>query len=478
MNGSSRDWTRRKARPRRRGAARSALALAVIALSARTAALSQDGAAPVTNLDQAVAAALAAAPGLAAARAEVEAAGSGVRIARAPGRPQAALGAAYEVGTGTYDPGPNGRALLGALPSGPEDALSLAGQNGNGRASAQASVSQLFYAGGQVRAGVARAQAAQGAARARLRGAEQDVALGVIDAYTALRAARARRAAGLVARDRFAAELGAARTRFEAGTGTRTDVALAEAEAAGAEGRIAEAEAAASSALAALAAFGVMPDGLRASRDLPAAVPPSVPLDIESAVETALRESPTVLAQEQAVAAASEALRQQRARRAPRLRTRAAATWGEDRFLTGDEATALTVTAEVEVPLLQGGAVRAGIAEARARLRGEQAALDAARAQSEAETRAVYARLRGARAVLDAARLRLDAARLADQGARLEREVGRRSAQDTLRVAALAAEAEAGLADAQRAHALAAFSLRAAMGNLLTMQPVSGQSSP
>ena len=434
--------------------------------------------AQVADLDEAVAAALRTAPGLSAARAEVDAAAAGVRGARAPGRPQASLGAAYEFGTGTYEPGPNGRALLGSLPSGPEDALSLAGQNGDGRGSARVSVSQLLYAGGQVRAGVRRAAAGEAAARARLRAAEQDVALAVVDAYTALRAAEAQRQATLVASERFAAELGAARTRLSAGTGTRTDVALAEAEAAGAEGRRAQAEAEALAARASLAALGVPPGALGPAETLAAATLPSVPNDIEEAVRQAIGGNPAVAAQEAAVEAARGALRQQRARRAPRVRTRASASVAEDQFLTGDEVRALTVTAEVEVPLFEGGAIGAAVSDARARLRGEEAALDAARARAEAEARAAFARLEGARAALRAAEARLDAARLADQGARLEREVGRRSAQDALRVAALAAEAEAGLAEARRARALAAFSLRAAMGNLLTEMPNSGQARP
>ena len=408
--------------------------------------------------------ALRTAPGLAAARARAEAARSELRIARAPGLPQASLGASYEFGQGDYDPGPNGRALLGSLPAGPEGALPLAGQDGDGRTAAQLSVTQLLYAGGQVRAGVARARAGAAAAEARLRDAEQRVVLAVIDAVTALAAAEARAAAAETAMMRFDAEARAASMRFEAGTGTRTDIALAAAEAAGAEGRRAAAVADRIAAQAALRALG-----LTIPAETPRLVAPPPPAGSDTAVAAALESNPRLVAQTAVTEAARAALRAERGRRSPQLRARAAARYAEDQFVTGDEVTALTLTAEVEVPLSQGGAINAGIAAARARLRAEEATLRETRAGVEAETRAGFARLRAASAALDAATAQAAAARLADEGARLERQVGRRSAQDTLRVATLAAEAEAGLAAAERAHVLAAYGLRATTGDLATM---------
>ena len=410
-----------------------------------------------------VAEALRVAPGLSAARARAEAAGVEVRVARAPGLPQASAGASYEFGRGDYDPGPNGRALLGALPSGPEGALPLAGQDGDGRSAAQVSVSQLLYAGGQVRAAVAQARAGAVAAQAQLRQAEQGVVLRVVDALTALSAAEARLIAADTAAARFAAEELAARTRFEAGTGTRTDIALAEAEAAGAAGQRATAIADQVAARAALRAIGLMQELERVRLRAP-----TTPDAVDEAVAAALDTNPQLVAQAALTEAARAALRAQRGRRAPQVRARVGARYAEDQLVTGDEITALTLTAEVEVPLFRGGAINAGIAGARARLRAEEASLREARAGVEAEARAGFARLRAARAALDAASARRDATRLADEGARLEREVGRRSAQDTLRVAALAAEAEARLAAAERAHLLAAYDLRATMGSLLT----------
>ena len=403
-------------------------------------------------------------PGVRAARAEAEAAGTRIRTARAAGLPQVGAGATYQIGTGDFDPGPNGRALLGSLPAGPEGALPLAGQNGDGQFRAEAAIEQSIFTGLRILNGIRGAKAASAVARARADLAEQRAGLAIVDAYTGLVAAGARLDAAAAAAERFATEAGAAAVRFETGRNTRTDLALAEAQAASARGLLALAEAEVTAARADLSALtGAAPDA-----PAPPVVPP-VPDTAEAAVARALDAAPTVRAALSAAEAAEAALRVAKGARSPQLSARAAALYAEDQFVTGDELTAVTVTAQLSVPIFQGGAIGAGIAEARAEARAARFALDDARRAAEAEARTAFARYRAATLAEEAAILRAEASTLAAEGAALEREVGQRNLQDTLAAIALGAEARAGRADAARARVLAAYGLRAAAGMPLAL---------
>ena len=413
------------------------------------------------TLQETLARTLDANPGVQAAKAQVDAAEARIRQARAAGLPQLGAGATYQVGTGDYDPGPNGRALLGSLPSGPEDSLSLAGQNGSGRISAEAAIEQPIFTGLRIVNGIRGAKAASAAEDARAALVRQRTGLAIADAYTGLVAARARLLAAQAAAERFGTEAGAARVRFDTGRNTRTDLSLAEAQAASADGLLAGAQAEVIAAQAQLTALtGTLPEPLSAA-------PPPVPATAEEAVAAALADAPALRAARFASEAADAALRVAKGARSPQLSARAAAQYAEDQFVTGDELTALTLTAQLRVPIFEGGAIGARIAEARAEARAARFAADDARRAVEADARAAFARYTAATLAEEAARLRAEAAALAAEGAGLERELGQRNLQDTLAAIALGAEARAAQADAGRARVLAAYALRAAAGQPL-----------
>ncbi|WP_156032527.1 TolC family protein [Parvularcula oceani] len=434
------------------------------------------------SLQDAVAAALRTNPRLQAERALLEATGSEGAEARAAGRPSIEAGANYEIGTGDYTLGPNGEALLGEVLGPPEqgepssEALALGGQGGDGRFSARLGVVQPLFTGFRIRNGIRRADAATRAAEAQLALVEQSVVVETAEAYLAVVAAMARLEAALQAASRFRSASRAAQLRFEAGEATRTDTALADARTAQARGQVAAAEAALAAARAALSRL-VGPDiAGRVSSD-PATIGnvPAVPDNAEAAIALALANSPEIAAADAAVAAREAELRIAKGRRAPSLRARAGATYAEDQFVRGDEVTALTLTAELSVPLFEGGAISADIRGARARLRAQRDLREDARRRVEARVRTAFAQLIAAEAQADAAAARADAAALAARGAALERDVGQRTLLDLLLAEQDLAEARFARIDARASVFLAAYRLREAMGNLLTAKGVSGQ---
>lgn len=403
-------------------------------------------------------------PQVLAAIAQADAARAGIGEARAAGRPQIGVQALYDVGTGNFDPGPNGQALLGSLPSGPEGALSLGGQNGNGRLSTEAAIEQPLFTGLRIKNGVRRAKSAADASDADAALARQRAGLAIVDAYTGVIAAQARLAAARAAAERFGVEVEAAQVRFETGRTTKTDLSLAQAQSAGASGLLAAAEAELIGQRQALIRLiGAMPTPLTA----PAV--PVVPETPDAAVALAL-DGPLVRAALARAEAADAALRVAKGARSPQLSARAAARYAEDQFVTGDELTAVTLTAQLRVPIFEGGAIGARITRARADARAARFALTDARRAAEADALTAFARYRAAVLADEAAGLRAQAAALAARGASLEREVGQRNLQDTLAALAAGADAAAGQADARRGVVLAAYGLRAAAG-----QPLLGE---
>ena len=410
-------------------------------------------------LDAVIEEALRTSPVVLAERETAAAARTDIRAARAAGLPQIGLGATYEIGSGDYDPGPNGQALLAGLPSGPDDSLALAGQSGNGRPTAELAATQTIFTGMQVVNGTRRAKAGAEAASARLEAARQDVAAQVAGAYAGLIAAEARLSAAEAATERFEAEAKAARIRFEAGRITRTDLALAEAGQATGEGQRAAAQAELTAAEALMTALaGFVPEALSAP------VLPDLPATPSEAVSAALSASPTLAAARAEARAAQAALHQAKGRRAPQLRARAAAQYAEDQFVTGDELNAVTLTAQLSVPIFEGGAISAAVSRARAQARAAEARLAAARRQVEAETLSAFARHDAALRAREAAGLRAEAASLAAEGAQLERELGRRSLQDALLALQSNADAAAARAEAERSAVATGYALLAVLG--------------
>lgn len=355
------------------------------------------------TLREAIMAAYATNPQLAAARARQEALAETPEQARAPGRPtlSADAGAGYD-------------------------------RLGYGRAgSASVSAVLPIWTGGRVPAAVRAAGEDVAAGAEDLRDIEAAILEGVVTAYADLLYNQQAVEVARVGIERLDAQVAEAQSRFTLGQATRTDVAQLEAQRATVVANLADAEGALATAAAAYrAAVGQDAGVLSADAIMPAALP----ADREQARRAAETANPLLLQQRRAVAGSVARIDQARAERAPSVDM--AGGYGRGvRLSAGDMRTydsAASVGLSLRLPLLTGGLVPSRIRQAEAVSRAERFQLDAAMREAVRAVDAAWAALGAARARLDATVTGLAAADVALKGVRAEYGFGLRSTIDIL----------------------------------------------
>ena len=359
--------------------------------------------APAETLREAIMAAYATNPQLAAARARQEALAEAPEQARAPGRPTLSA----DAGVG-YD------------------------RLGYGRAgSASVSAVLPIWTGGRVPAAVRAAGEDVAAGAEDLRDIEAAILEGVVTAYADLLYNQQAVEVARVGIERLDAQVAEAQSRFTLGQATRTDVAQLEAQRATVVANLADAEGALATAAAAYrAAVGQDAGVLSAEAIMPAALP----ADREQARRAAETANPLLLRQRRAVAGSVARIDQARAERAPSVDMAGAYGRGV-RLSAGDMRTydsAASVGLSLRLPLLTGGLVPSRIRQAEAVSRAERFQLDAAMREAVRAVDAAWAALGAARARLDATVTGLAAADVALKGVRAEYGFGLRSTIDIL----------------------------------------------
>lgn len=240
------------------------------------------------TLREAIAAACEGNPQLAAARARQDALSETPEQARALGRPTASVAA-----TGGYDRLGYGKA-----------------------ASAGATVAVPVWTGGRVSSAVRAASADVAAGAEGLRDTEATILEGVVGAYAALLYNQQAVEVARVGIERLDRQVAEARSRYDLGRATRTDVAQLEAQRASVVASLSDAEGALATAAAAYrAAVGRDAGTLTADIASPAALPASR----DAARAAADAANPLLLQQRRVVAASAARVDQARAGRAPSL---------------------------------------------------------------------------------------------------------------------------------------------------------------
>lgn len=394
------------------------------------------------TLDQAIAAAMAHAPQLAAARAREDAAKARLDGARTERMPQASVEA--QIGAGRIDP----QGFFGLTA---DDVVPR---------SARATVELPLFTGGRTSAGIDRAAGGAAAAMAQTRSTLLALRVAVVRAYTGVRAGRllvARYARLLAALDEAVRH---ARLKFQAGEGASTDVAQAEARRAealagkaAAEGQLATAQ----SQLAALTGGTMVVDDS-------APLQPDVPTSEDAAVARALSDNPDLAAARSSADASHAAARAARADRLPIVGAYAEAATVNDQFFPGYHTNSASVGLRAQWRFFDGGRTGARVRAADADRRAADADADAARLAVEQQAVAGYADLRAARAVLAASEARVTAAEDALRATRLEVKAGAKPALALLDAEREAIEASADQIDAQGRLLVAAYRLRAIAG--------------
>lgn len=329
-------------------------------------------------------------------------------------------------------------------------------------ASAGVVANQALYTGGFRNAQSQLARANVEASREALRTTEQSVLLSVIAAYVNVRrdeeVVRIREANVEV----LARQQEESQARFDVGDVTRTDVAQSGARLAGARSGLAGAQATLESSRAAYAQLvGVAPNALEAAPPAP-----DIPRALEEAVEQALALNPDLRQAKQGERAAHAQTGIERSALLPQLSVVARTDRAEEASLPGVETESTSATAQLTIPLFEGGFARSRVRQSRINeQRAEQL--------TEEQRRAVVARVTSAwndhlaaLRVVESSRTQLQANELAYEGVQAERTVGLRTTLDVLNAQQELLDSRLAVVSAERDSYVAQHALLQAIGRL------------
>lgn len=328
--------------------------------------------------------------------------------------------------------------------------------------SANASATQLLFAGGRV-LGTTRA------ARAQIRGAiadyaqaEQTLLLDVTRAYADVRQTMAIVEARQTTVANLTRLVEYAQAQFDAGVVTRTDVAQSQARLAQARTLLVQGQGSLAAATQAyLRLVGNAPSNLEA--------PPAttgLPSDLQTALEQAVRTSPVLAGAiaDTELADANVAVADSAGR--PRVSVEAGYGMGADFNDDLSETSTDSVGLRVSVPLFQGGSIRSRSRQQRALRAASNLDLAAVQRTVQEGVTNAWTGLASARAAVDSAREQVEAAELAYEGVRLEQETGLRSTVEVLDQEQDLLNARIALAQAERELVVAERQLLAVTGTL------------
>lgn len=322
--------------------------------------------------------------------------------------------------------------------------------------------SQDVFTGGSRIARSQLARANVDGAREELRAVEQSVLLAVIAAYVDVRRdeefVRIRQSnVSVLEQQEVEAE-----ARFEVGDITRTDVAQSEARLAGARSGLSAAQAALEGSRARYAQLvGEIPEALEAPPP-----PPDIPRALDEAVEQALALNPDLRQARTGERAARAQTGIERAALLPQVSVVGRYDQSDDVGAPGIETDTVTATAQIAVPLFEGGFARSRVRQSRI---NERRAAEF----SEEARRAVVAGVTGswndylaAQRVVESSRSQLSANELALEGVQEERSVGLRTTLDVLNAQQELLEARLAFVSAERDLYVAQHILLQSIGRL------------
>lgn len=398
--------------------------------------------AQATTLEEAIAAALQHAPDIVAAQADSDAADARVSQAEGSALPTATLSGT--IGVGRLDP---------------QGYFGLAASDVTPRA-AQFTIEQPLFTGGRISAGIAQSRAGSEAVRAGEALTRSQIVLATVEAYGHILTARKM----VTLYEQLARQTGEierqARLRFEAGESPSTDVAQAAARQAEAIAALAAARAAVTSAEARFTNLtGLAPQDLQP-------LPPSPPLpgSLDEALDLARTNNPALAQAAAALRAAEAAARGARAERLPTVGAFAEAATVRDQFFPDYSADAVTVGLRGRWQFYSGGRVTAKVREADSNVRAAEARLRAAKSAIDEQTISSFQNVTSALLVEASATQQALAAGSARDSVAHEVRVGMKPQLDLLDAEREATAAAVNRARAQSDRIIAAYRLRALIG--------------
>jgi outer membrane protein len=360
------------------------------------------------------------------------------------------------------------RPVIGAAGS-----LSHTSSNGTGitTGSFGFEISQTLFDGFQTRNNVRAAKARVRSSNESLRNTEQNTLFDAASAF--MDVIRDRRIAAFREQNlQFLVEqVRAARSRFEVGDGTRTDVAQAEARRAEAVAQLSGARA---QALASAARYRQVVGDEPGQLKMPGSAK-GLPGSIAEAVAIAAREHPAILATEHLVDAAGFVVKSAEGTLLPSLSANAGVSTGfrDSTSLPGvgvgsqdGTSNSATIGATLSIPIYQGGRAAAVVRQSKEELGQARIEVDVSRDQVRQATTSAWAQYLAARESVDANREVVAAAQLALNGVIEERNVGQRTTLDVLNAQATVLLAQISLASVERDVVVASYAILSSMGRL------------
>ena len=330
-------------------------------------------------------------------------------------------------------------------------------------------IQQMLFDGFQTTNNVRTAEARVRAADESLRNTEQNILFNAASAF--MDVIRDRQVAILRARNlEFLEEqVRAARSRFEVGEGTRTDVAQAEASRSAAVAQLAAARAQAlSSAAIYHQVIGDEPGKLKS----PSAAK-GLPKGIKSAIVIANTEHPAIVATEHLVDAAGFTVKAAEGALLPQFSASANVshnyrnTSPSGGILSSDgEFDSASVGLQLTVPIYQGGRVAGQVRQSKESLGQARIEVDVTRDQVRSAVVSAWTQYDAARQSVSANQEAVSAAQLALSGVIEERKVGQRTTLDVLDAQADVITAQVNLVSSERDVVVASYAILSSIGHL------------
>jgi len=338
-------------------------------------------------------------------------------------------------------------------------------------------LSQMLFDGFQTRNNVRAAEAQVRASNEGLRNTEQNILFNAAAAY--MDVIRDRQIAALTERNvqSLVEQLRAARSRFEVGEGTRTDVAQADAarsaavaQAAGARAQVTNSEAVYRQVV------GDKPGKLKGAGPVK-----GLPGGVEQSYGIAANEHPAIKANLHLVDASGFSVKSAEGALMPQLSAEAGLSSDytgrrpvtTPGYIPGIPSTnpngwsdSASVGLRLTVPIYSGGRTSATVRQRKESLGQARIEVDVARDQVRAAVAAAWAQYQAARESVDANRDLVAAAQLALNGVVEERNVGQRTTLDVLNAQADVISAQINQISSERDYVVASYAILSATGRL------------
>lgn len=329
-------------------------------------------------------------------------------------------------------------------------------------------INQTLFDGFQTKNNVAAAESQVRASVESLRNTEENILFNAASAY--MDVIRDRQIAALTAQNlQFLTEQArAARSRFEVGEGTRTDVAQADASRATAVAQLASARA---TALASAATYhqivGDEPGKLKAA----APVGRLLPASLDGAFTIASAEHPAILATQHLVDAAAFTVKSSEGALLPQVSASAGISDNYSHSVpditgTNGTSTSANIGATLTIPIYSGGRTSALVRQNKESLSQARIEVDVSRDQVRQAVASAWTQYTAARENVDANRQVIDAAQLALNGVIEERNVGQRTTLDVLNAQNAVITAKINQASSEHDVVVASYAILSAIGRL------------